>query len=120
MTDLIAAARRLAGAGGEPSFWDVSANRLLCTYCNGNENEQQYGGPDVQHDADCPWLALPRIVRALEAAQAVADFGPVTPDITCYFCDEVLYSHTEDCLWLALDNALRGESSQNAEASTSE
>lgn len=79
-----------------------------CYYCLGDD-----GG--AFHQSDCPWLALPRIVQALEAAQRVVEVDPPTiEDSWCRLCRRRVFGfanaepepHAPDCSWLALETAL--------------
>ncbi len=56
MSCLLDAARRLAEY---PPSYD-SRGHMLCGYCHEDEHV---------HAPDCPWLSLPKIVAALEAAE---------------------------------------------------
>lgn len=66
----------------------------------------------IDHASTCPWLALPRIVAALEAAQALLAKSPwfltIMPggDEYCQFClaDN---SHEPGCEWVGLVEAMR-------------
>lgn len=58
-------ARRLAKSGFTP--WEDSC-RLKCELCGADGAGED--GP-FPHESDCPWLAMPQIVAALEAAEAV-------------------------------------------------
>jgi hypothetical protein len=64
------AARRLAGHSPVADF-DVGYG---CHVCEGPA-DIPIGDTDwrVDHKPDCPWLALPRIIAALEAAERVAE-----------------------------------------------
>lgn len=45
-------------------------------------------------------------VGALEVAiRPIIEQGPMTPDITCAYCGDVLFSHSPDCSWIALEAA---------------
>lgn len=49
-----------------------------CYYCGGGNYEGCYLSgsptlPDARHESRCPWLAIPKIVAALEAAAVVVD-----------------------------------------------
>lgn len=61
--------------------WSWFEDRAYCVYCNvhrcPNNNTNQCGirpEPVEEHKTDCPWLAMPRIVAALEAAQQMLDY----------------------------------------------
>lgn len=62
---LVEDAKRLADAGSYDDGGNGSLYEPSCIHC--------CGFPDDPHKPDCPWLAMPRIVRALEAAQALVD-----------------------------------------------
>lgn len=69
---LIEDARALAES--DPTREDSSSSPGTCRYCGG----ETVGGlltMRVLHADTCPWLALPRIVAALEAAQQVVRDG---------------------------------------------
>ncbi len=63
-------------------------------------------GPNSPHRDDCPWLSMPKILAALEAAERIADLNPVNEEHVCTFCGDVLYSHEADCAHAALVAAL--------------
>ena len=82
MSELLDAARALA----RPPLWTWDGE---CGFCDGTDSGDN-------HAPDCPWLALPRIVAAIEAAE--------------HF---VSYNHYQDLLrqtvsYRALIEALRG------------
>lgn len=57
----------------------------------------------------CPALSRPRIVEALEAAQALVARGPENPYHDCHGCGQVhpgTWGHREGCPWQALAMAL--------------
>lgn len=62
---LIEDAKRLARSGFTP--WEDSCH-LTCEMCG--EDGAGEDGP-FPHSPNCPWLAMPRIVAALEAAEAL-------------------------------------------------
>jgi hypothetical protein len=62
MADLIDAAKRLAKGGFTP--WEDSCH-LTCELCG-----DDFAEDGAQHEPGCPWLAMPAIVAALEAASA--------------------------------------------------
>jgi hypothetical protein len=87
----------------------------------GGRNYFVFCGRMVQqgHAPDCPWLSLPRIVAALEAAERVAETTtePVNTigidlDQEYAFCGEWAErddsGHASDCPWQALVAALKG------------
>lgn len=109
--DLIAAARRLADDEQTSLRYvkETDINMEYCRYCN--RDVEAWTGDPIDHAPDCPWLALPRIVRALEAARVVAanvDDGRAVSSLPALF-RSVHALQAE--LW---------DPSQNAEASTSE
>jgi hypothetical protein len=61
---LVDDAKRLADTNPHEAGWQ-------CPFC-GMPNGRHSGFGD-RHHADCPWLAMPRIVAALEAAERVID-----------------------------------------------
>lgn len=63
-------------------------NDGICVYCDMSD-----------HSPDCPWLALPRIVAALEAAERLLKNG-----MKRHYCPD-----DHDCPVRTLRNALRGE-----------
>lgn len=87
-------ARRLAAT--DPWYENERAGTSFCIACGMYES----------HADDCPWLALPRIVAALEAAERLASNGwPGTGDWR-NLQPEAL---RDQAAYLALVNALRGE-----------
>lgn len=90
--------------------------RMICVICKNPFAEGERG-----HDQDCPILALPQIVAALEAAERVVDDPMGTPEHgdygTCWFCDQgepqkrllADAGHADACPWQALVAALAGE-----------
>lgn len=69
-----------------------------CHFCNGKAwEEPPDGSHHIEHAPDCPWLAMPKIVAALEAADALIAAMAYPP--AAY--DE----------WQALVVAIRGEDS---------
>ncbi len=65
------------------------------------------------HAPDCPWLSLPRILAALEAAERVATvttrqriMAGAGPTRRCFYCGDK-YAHTQDCPWQTLVAALQ-------------
>ena len=112
---LIEDARRIAAAGAPMSA------HAWCWFCHARlvgyfdfVNEQP-------HRPDCPWLSLPRIVAALEAAQALVEAGPPIHAYSspflfrCVYClgsEEGSFSkefhtvHVVDDPWLELCSAL--------------
>lgn len=85
-----------------------------CPFCGAHEYTRQ----EFVHESDCPWLAMPRIVAALEAASKVAASDPCFRDEVpdpgivsrCVFCLWVpsLEGHHPDCEHQALVAALEG------------
>jgi cytochrome c553 len=106
-------ARRLAESDPWYSLPDGGAAGInVCAICN----------RAWEHAVDCPWLMLPKIVAALEAARELVDELPLQTDgaiWTCAFChgeqfdtlltDEEPFPHDADCSWQALTRALQGE-----------
>lgn len=68
---LIEDARALAES--DPTRDDSSSSPGTCRYCGG-ETVGRLLTMRVLHADTCPWLALPRIVAALEAAQQMLDY----------------------------------------------
>jgi len=64
---LIEDARRISEAEA-PLMGDA-----WCWFCHARLVGFESVVPDQPHNQDCPWLSLPRIVRALEAARDVLD-----------------------------------------------
>lgn len=67
-------ARRLAAE--EPVCPHPNSAMWLCAACDEETDDERpdnvaYRPPKFNHDPDCPWLAMPQIVAALEAAEAV-------------------------------------------------
>lgn len=88
-------ANRFSGERG-PTYW----------YCRGR-------APMADgHMPGCPWLARPKLVAALEAAERVAAKEPIYGETwrseRCVYCDGPPGGHEEDCLWHRLQGALRG------------
>jgi hypothetical protein len=86
----------------------------FCVYCQRRIVGTQWAKA-VPHAPDCPWLALPAIVRALEAAERLVQSdrlfveGEGTWMLHCLSCEAVcrdapgeLIPHEEDCLVAAL------------------
>lgn len=74
---LLDAARRLAEI---PPEWDEGEQSWVCSGCNtvvgpfiDSERDADAGHESFVHEEHCPWLALPRIVAVLEAAETVVD-----------------------------------------------
>jgi hypothetical protein len=123
MTLPLDAARRLV-AGPKPTYYEWVENGIVgrlgadggtvpaCAYC------RQLVG---QHTPECPVAALPKIVEALKAAEALAQSdGHLTQDLACdpWACAYCQYrgGHGDDCLLGALvvalgvsDDTLKGE-----------
>ena len=97
------AAKTLARGSGDP-----------CGFCLGYE-----GSPFGLHADDCPMLAMPMIVAALEAAEFLVEHGIVASYFTgpygeynayiCGACEGVDNHHQPDCRGEALKRALRGK-----------
>jgi hypothetical protein len=111
------AARRLAEC--EPySPPLLSADGSICAFCGGDADDGRHwvegkGWIDGPHCDDCPWLALPKIIAALEAAERLSsETGPVAfaipPRVLCRVCDSEGsdWTHTARCPWAALREAL--------------
>jgi hypothetical protein len=87
----------------------------FCVHCDLGDPHWKAGG--FKHAPDCPWLALPKIVAALEAAERTSKFDPWSDNgyigtvWECFGCgvrgDDK--THAEDCPWQAFSAALRDE-----------
>jgi hypothetical protein len=94
-----------------------------CYYCFGGNYAGGYlsGSPtesEFHHAPDCPWLSMPKIVAALEAAERLKIYRPAALSddrYQCQFCGATAAAypmdHESECPWQALVAALRGESS---------
>ena len=107
---LIEDAKRLEKSGFTP--WEDSCH-LTCELCG--EDGAGEEGP-FPHAPTCPWLALPRIVAALEAAQRVIGMNvtvtvfegnDIRVCLACRYHSRVPNSHFDDCPWQALVEAMR-------------
>ena len=58
-------ARRIAKSDYPPLLGDA-----WCWFCNARVVEHLDAPPPKPHKPDCPWLSLPKIVAALERAEA--------------------------------------------------
>src|SRR5215211_5102066 len=114
---LLSDARRLLeelGDDGPRLMWELPSDMSECALC-----EVEARG----HKPDCPWLSMPRIVAALEAAERMAEIDPKVnlwshsgQDYWCYACDALLSPwdgkgeepHKQDCPQQALVAALKG------------
>ncbi len=108
---LVEDARILGGFG--PYF--KRGDEATCWYCR-----ETVIAHELYHDPTCPWLALPRIVAALEAAERMVEQldldGPWTSDpsrssshlMVCRLCEVDLERgyHADTCVWKALVSAL--------------
>lgn len=104
------AARKMAEQ--EPVYLDrCDTGPSLCLLCSGSEGD---------HDADCAWIAMPQIVKALEVAERLVSNSPIPMDgdDLCAICGETqtcgrtprCYTHhAADCDYGALLRALRGD-----------
>lgn len=106
MSDLLDAAKRLADV--DPA----ESESGQCIACGG------YLYPPHGHAPDCPWLAMPKIVEALEAAgdlvEAIDEDGPtdnIGRKLICRACvvDLVVGHHSPDCPWRQMLDALKGQ-----------
>lgn len=95
----------------DPTYEDdgyVGLGRHVCVFCG-------TWAPD--HGGDCPWLSLPQIVAALEAAEKIVgvldEDGPTDNGrgMVCRCCGVALATgyHDADCPWQALVTALKGD-----------
>lgn len=106
------AAKKLAGI----ETWYGLGGDGYCIAC-----DEYIGTSNGSHAPDCPTLAMPRIVAALEAAERVTDHADPFSEPTHYednpterstyvFCArDTRDGHAVDCPWQALVAALRGE-----------
>lgn len=70
-----------------------------------------------QHTLDCPWLAIPKIVAALETAERIVQQGPTNECYygKCRYCGGDIVGgpmrmlHTDDCPLGALEVALSND-----------
>lgn len=115
---LLEDARRLAERGFTP--WEDSCH-WTCESCGCHVETDEEASTWTGHAPDCPWLAMPRIVAALEAAEWVAADGGCFPDEAndgqtfnrctfCYWGPSPKYDggHHEECPYQALVAALEG------------
>jgi hypothetical protein len=106
---IVEMAKRLADDGFTP--WEDFCH-LTCELCWSDFADDG----SARHEDDCPWLAMPRIVAALEAAErivaALDDDGPTDNGrgLVCRLCGIALSRdyHDAGCPWMALVEALRG------------
>jgi hypothetical protein len=85
---------------------------LSCFFC-GQAIKNTLTAPGVPHAPDCPWLSMPKIVAALEAAESLlSETGPtafaIPPRVLCRVCysEGSDWTHTARCPWAALREAL--------------
>ena len=76
-------------------------DEATCWYCR-----ETVIAHELYHDPTCPWLTLPRIIAALEAAERIAADQPNGEGIYCACCGRFLGSCVPDCAWQALVSAL--------------
>jgi hypothetical protein len=112
MTPLEAA--RLIEEAGPPTHEDG----VWCALCQGRLGGF---GADVAigHTSNCPWTRLPAIVRALEAAEVIAEAPPEYDGPWCAYCQTLLREvplleqkpgpHDPSCEWQQLRSAMKGE-----------
>lgn len=93
-------ARRLAKIENAVAVDDGDAGHGKYGCCG----EADYRG----HLRDCPWLAMPRIVAALEAAEELL-FYTIGWSLRCVFCSACTEhgDHNQSCPWQALVAALK-------------
>lgn len=98
-------ARRLTSNADWP-FGPTPGGQMpeICMICNGYHD----------HRPDCPWLAMPRILVVLEAAEKLAAWGYPARDWDCAYCgaepssySEPVVSHETTCVWQPLVAALK-------------
>jgi hypothetical protein len=54
----------------EPTYVHPEVVGRICRYCRGESDGE---GRNFRHEPKCPWLSMPKIVAALEAAQAASE-----------------------------------------------
>jgi hypothetical protein len=91
-----------------------------CHYCGSGNYEGEYLSgsptlPDVLHTPDCPWLSMPKIIAALEAAGRLVESTQPTQyaipaRVICQIChsEGPDWSHTSTCTWAPAKAALEG------------
>lgn len=89
------AARRLAE-------YTTRQRRMICMIC-----KQPFAEGERGHAPDCPLLAMPRIVAALEAAQKLVRATEMDPGCTVCARSFVEDPHGQGCEWQALVAALK-------------
>lgn len=117
MTPLDAA--RELGAMTEADLREATDYRIDCGFCGGAEirdGERPSVFIRYDHHPTCPWLAMPRIVAALEAAERLTQADEPTQElrvVECVYCganrDLPHYGHEDHkpgCLWQALVDVL--------------
>lgn len=90
----LAAARQLSETEPTYEYSYFGSDRHDCCYCDGGPDSRQ--GHVFVHESDCPVLALPGIVAALEAAVLLLSREPERLRAT-------------DPEWVAFKAALKGE-----------
>jgi hypothetical protein len=113
---LLSAARAIAATEPLEEYGGVYS----CVYCRACRHSNQAFAPVSQHANDCPWLAMPKIVAALECVyglmQSENGAEPIEGDdfygYRWAFCQRsVDEPHWDGCLWVKLrDLVYRGES----------
>lgn len=98
--------------------YEIDQGGLWCQFCAEM--------PTSAHKSDCPWLSMPGIVAALEAASAVAadpaptywewEQGEIMPPgygggsvLKCARCRMKIDRHADDCPWAIFKAALHIE-----------
>lgn len=126
---LVEDARKIAIS--EPLQFNDDSRAINCLMCNSDHFRDGHReiDPDreIDHAPDCSWLAMPKIVAALEAADRLVLLSPEDETLMvgvwdCHWCGGVLVNesgyrvvevevagHAPDCDWQALVAALKGE-----------
>lgn len=117
---LLGAVRRLADGRATAFIDEHGDDAVRCSWCDGIVNRCE-NETEPAHYPDCPWLSMPRIVAALEAAERLKDrfrdrFPTEVEDgdddtfaIAYACCGGNFYSpHMAHCSWQALVSALTG------------
>lgn len=115
---LLGDARRLADSDGLVFIDGYDDHDYYCPLdCNASDRHQD-------HNCDCPWLALPKIVAVLEAAERFANnmirdtFQGACGEISVYVCgacgataswEPEKIEHWDDCVGQTLKMLLHGK-----------
>lgn len=103
-------------AANAPVCPHPNSGMWICATCSEETDDEQPDDDDYvpskfNHDPDCPWLAMPQIVAALDAAEAMLEEWGHTK--LCPFCAPRLQlrpaaNHESVCPWMALVKAMKG------------